>query len=286
MQMKAEPRCIVCTLKRGLREIEETEAPLDVKRRVMVKVLEKVREGFERELTPAEIGVSRYETIKRYLDIEGRYSRLKEASQEMAIKTLEEVKEKIKNLEGDEKFHQAFLLAVAANAFDFDLLDHSFTIPGFKRSIQEFSLAIDERAEILDVVKGKPRILYLLDNAGEVVFDMEFIEILKDIGARVTLGVKGYRFQNDVTREDLERWGYLERIQGLLTMNPPSSLEDTLEKLTRYDLIISKGMFNFEILEGRIEKNIVFALTAKCLPIANTLGVERGKGVILLKGRT
>ncbi len=40
------------------------------------------------------------------------------------------------------------------------------------------------------------------------------------------------------------------------------------------DLILSKGTGYYEVLEGKVDRNIVFALRAKCLPIASRLGVD------------
>ena len=59
-------------------------------------------------------------------------------------------------------------------------------------------------------IHRKPRILYLADNSGEIVFDRLLIETLGP--DRVTLMVKAGPIVNDVTREDLAQVG----LEGLV----------------------------------------------------------------------
>lgn len=49
------------------------------------------------------------------------------------------------------------------------------------------------------------------------------------------------------------------------------------------DLIISKGMGNYETREERTDKDICFLLVAKCVPISTHLNVPRGMPVCKLK---
>ena len=45
------------------------------------------------------------------------------------------------------------------------------------------------------------------------------------------------------------------------------------------DLVIAKGMGHFERLYG-MDKKIVYLLKAKCIPVANSLGVKLGSHVL------
>ncbi|HDD36237.1 MAG TPA: DUF89 family protein, partial [Archaeoglobus veneficus] len=57
----------------------------------------------------------------------------------------------------------------------------------------------------------------------------------------------------------------------------------TLEKLEEADVIIAKGMANYESLSNARFKPIAFLLTAKCEPVARDIGVEVGDMVAMLR---
>ena len=59
-------------------------------------------------------------------------------------------------------------------------------------------------------VKNSRKILYLCDNAGEIVFDRFLIEILRDMGKEVTAVVKGSPVINDATLDDARMVGLHE----------------------------------------------------------------------------
>jgi len=65
---------------------------------------------------------------------------------------------------------------------------------------------------------------------------------------------------------------------------PSTLLEFCSEKFLKTyknaDIIISKGQGNYEGLMDVTDKTIFFLLMAKCDPIAEMLGVEKGKMVI------
>ncbi|RLI75375.1 hypothetical protein DRP05_14900, partial [Archaeoglobales archaeon] len=58
----------------------------------------------------------------------------------------------------------------------------------------------------------------------------------------------------------------------------------TLERLENADIIIAKGMANYESLSESRFKPIAFLLTAKCEPVAKDIGVKVGDMVAMLKG--
>ncbi len=51
------------------------------------------------------------------------------------------------------------------------------------------------------------------------------------------------------------------------------------KKMKEVDLVISKGMGNFETIsefEDKLKGRLVYLLRAKCAPVARSLGVEKG----------
>ncbi|MCX7667756.1 MAG: ARMT1-like domain-containing protein, partial [Atribacterota bacterium] len=125
-------------------------------------------------------------------------------------------------------------------------------------------------------------LIYVGDNAGEIVFDKILLRELKKIGVReIFFVVKGGPISNDVLLSDFWEVGLDDFAQVLTTgkdecgMIPEEGPPDLQEVWRRADLVISKGQGNFESLSGRKEK-IYFLLKAKCVPVAREFGVKQG----------
>jgi uncharacterized protein with ATP-grasp and redox domains len=131
-------------------------------------------------------------------------------------------------------------------------------------------------------------ILYLADNAGEIVFDRLLIEQLPM--EKVVVAVRGLPAINDATIQDAKIAGITELVEVIDNGSdaPATILEDCSERFldafNRADLIIAKGQGNYETLSD-IDKNIFFLLKAKCPVIAGHIGCEVGE-LILKRNET
>ncbi len=126
-------------------------------------------------------------------------------------------------------------------------------------------------------------ILYLADNAGEIVIDRLLIEQLGP--ERVTLVVRGEPVINDATEEDARAAGLHElvRVIGNGSDAPGTILDDCSaelqERLRAADLVVSKGQGNYESLSG-IAENVVFLFKVKCPVVARCTGLPLGLHVL------
>ena len=137
------------------------------------------------------------------------------------------------------------------------------------------------------------KIIYFTDNCGEVVLDSLLLEHLRECGSRVVLVVKGEPILTDATMKDVEEFKLAEVVDRVLTtgvfavgldmLNIPA---DLLNELNSADLIISKGMANFEAFSEKILTPTAFLLRTKCLPVASALGlpVEINAAKLVLPG--
>lgn len=123
------------------------------------------------------------------------------------------------------------------------------------------------------------RILYLADNAGEIVFDRLLIETLPT--EKVTLAVRGGPVLNDALMEDAAMAGVstIARVVSNGSDAPGTILEDCSEEFrllfAMADLIIAKGQGNYETLAD-VRAPIVFLFTVKCEIIADRVGQPVG----------
>ena len=121
------------------------------------------------------------------------------------------------------------------------------------------------------------RILYLADNAGEIVFDRLLIERMPP--GKVTVGVRGFPVINDATMKDAEDTGMTELAEVIDNGSdgPGTILDDCSQsfrdRFDEADLIIAKGQGNYETL-SEVDKDIYFLLKAKCAVIARDMGCQ------------
>ena len=176
-------------------------------------------------------------------------------------------------------------LAIAGNVIDFGIYT-SVDIEGAIRKAINHPLAVDEFDIFKNAISEADSILYLADNAGEIVFDKILIEILISMGKKVTVVVKGSPVINDSTLEDALEAGLIGICEvidngsdAVGTILPWTS--STFQKqFENAELIISKGQGNFETVTG-IQKNIFFLFQAKCDVVSKELNLL--KGSMLLK---
>jgi damage-control phosphatase, subfamily I len=134
-------------------------------------------------------------------------------------------------------------------------------------------------------------LLYILDNAGEAVFDRLLIETIRRVhpGIAVTAAVRSAPAINDVTAADAVQAG-LDRVARIVPSG--SILAGTIvnactpefqDLFAAADVVISKGQGNFETLDGET-RPIYFLFKAKCQPVARHLGLPLGALILAQRG--
>ena len=177
-------------------------------------------------------------------------------------------------------FQMAAKLAVIGNIIDYGAHSVNEDILTQIKSLTSNELAVDNTSELFDRIKSADSILYLGDNAGEIVFDKLFIETMAH--PNVTFAVRGHPVINDITMDDVKQVG-IDKLCKIITngYDAPSTLlehcsDEFMQAFNSADLIISKGQGNFEGLMNEKRDNLFFMLMAKCNPIATMLGVKKG----------
>jgi uncharacterized protein with ATP-grasp and redox domains len=145
-------------------------------------------------------------------------------------------------------------------------------------SLWEQPLAGDPQ-ELFRAAAAAERILFLADNAGEIVLDRLLIEALPY--HKVTVAVRGRPVLNDALHKD----AILAGISALVPVidngsdAPGTVLADCskafLEHFHRADLIIAKGQGNYETL-SQVAAPIFFLFTVKCPLVAAHIGSPTG----------
>lgn len=214
--------------------------------------------------------------------IEDPYIEEKESSNKLAMELVQQIKQNILQL--DENFDTLVRLAIAGNIMDYAAFD-SFDLDSTVNKALNIDLAIDHTDMLLKNIKSANLILYLGDNAGEIVFDKLFIDnCLKD---KVVYVVRDSPILNDVTYHDAVTTGMTESAKVISSgFDAPSTVlgycsSEFLDYYLRADLIISKGQGNLEGLIDEKDNRIFFLLMAKCDVIAERLSVNKNSFVVL-----
>lgn len=217
----------------------------------------------------------------RLINVSDPFEEEKIKSNAIALALYKQWKPKV--LSSGDPFDLALRLAIAGNIMDYGA-NNSFDVHETINSVLKASLAIDHSALLKNKIKEAKRILYLGDNAGEIVFDKLFIETI--MHNNIIYAVKGGPVINDATIKDAKAVG-LDMTTKVISngYDAPSTVlhkcsKEFLEIYNSADLIISKGQGNLEGLMNENDDRIFFLLMAKCDVIGEILNVEKGSFIV------
>ena len=211
------------------------------------------------------------------------YGQVKETYNRIALEMLPEIR---RMAHGSDRLAGSVRAAIAGNVIDFGIYD-SVDLDRALRDSFALPLAETDYADFSQAVQNAKLVLYLCDNAGEIVFDLVLIETLRDMGKEVIAAVKGVPVINDATLDDARSTG-LHRYASEVIDNGNDGIGTLLELcserfLYEYrtaDLIISKGQANYETLVQERDGRTYFLFMVKCPVVANS--VKRKNGDIVL----
>ncbi|MFP3872313.1 MAG: damage-control phosphatase ARMT1 family protein [Candidatus Natronoplasma sp.] len=284
--MEIHPECVPCLLKRCLFEASIVDE--DKKREVVEKVLSILDENFEEGAVSAEVATEAHGKVYDILGTSDPYAEMKEKSNENAEKLLK----RATSLLDDGSFKDLVLLSIVGNVLDFgyrdDIESADFLLREFENLIEE-GLGYDDTEDIEDILKQAGDVIFFTDNAGEIVFDRLLLEKIKDYDVYLTVVVKGEPILTDATMEDALKYDIGDIVDRLDTTGGyavgvdfkklPDEVKDKLEAA---DIIIAKGMANWESFSETDYSPIAFLTRSKCKPVAETMGVPFDKNIAKL----
>ncbi|MCS3901567.1 damage-control phosphatase ARMT1 family protein [Methanococcus voltae] len=295
--MKIKPSCSICISRQIVDAINEITDDDEKKFELIKSTMQKITDVYGSQAVPAWMGTHVHRHIKEISNSDDPYKQLKMnankyAKQYLTKTIIDEVNEgdDLKRLQSKAK------LAIAGNVIDFGPYGTKDNMEQKVEQTLEGILDIDYSKDLLNDLKGKLKekakakaknngeklkIIYICDNAGEIVFDKPFIEELMNY-AEVIVSVKGKPILNDATMEDAIEAGITD-ITKVITSGTDvigtrfeESSEEFRQEFKSADIVISKGMGNYESLteyeltkdENSSSKPIYYIFKVKCEPIA------------------
>jgi uncharacterized protein with ATP-grasp and redox domains len=261
--------------------------------RAMAEIVKLLNREFRPTAVPADLGTKRDRIIKQLTSNGDPYKRSKKMSNEKAMKMLPHARKVVEEgYSQQDRFKKACLCAIVGNIMEFDIPGHNFTFNTLTKSFREAAkdLVVDDIDKAYELAKKAHSILYLADNAGEIVFDTLLVAQLKNMGLAVTYVVKGGAVINDATLDDVEFSGMNKLADNILTTGADAVglliKEVSPEFLKVYDaaeLVFAKGIGYAETLtEYKLTKPHFLLFRTKCNPVANYFCAPREKNIAKL----
>ena len=289
--MRTYLECIPCFYRQALDAAQIAGADELIQKKI-IDELSQLIPIFSLETAPQEMGRAVYGLVGKISGVKDPFKEIKENSNKFALKLYPELKKEIENSE--DRLLAAAKLSIIGNIIDYgaknslnvaEEIDYLFKgnfIINNKNNSTTFKY--NQFKEALNKVDT---IIYLADNAGEVVFDRLLIEeLVKELGKEVIYVVKGKPIINDALIEDAIFCGInkVTKITSSGSDAPGTILKhcspEFMELYQDAELIISKGQGNYEALSEE-DRPIFFLFKAKCPVIARDVGCNVGDMVLV-----
>ncbi|MCK5114760.1 MAG: DUF89 family protein [Phycisphaerae bacterium] len=275
--MKTHLDCIPCFLRQTLDTCRLVGADDQTHERLLREVCTELAR-IDMSPPPPVMAGKIHRIIRKGVGLTDPFAAIKRESNELVLGMLDELRELIDK--SDDKFDTAMRVAIGGNIIDYGT-GHELTADIIRKVIRDSLAApiLGNPRGLQPAVQHAESILYLADNAGEIITDRLFIE---RIGAeKVTIAVRGYPILNDVTREDATIAGLTDMVKVIDNgaAVPGTALEQCSEEFrecfAHADLVIAKGQGNYETLSD-VDKDIFFLLKIKCPVISRILDAPIG----------
>ena len=180
----------------------------------------------------------------------------------------------------EDPLYVAVKLAIIGNSIDFMTPQAASDLETTLKQRLETSLSENKFAAFKRQLAQSKLVLYLGDNAGEIVFDKILIETIREhYDPKIVFVVRNVPTLNDATLKEARSVGMEHTAKvianGIDGPLPSTQLKrcsaEVRELAGRADLIISKGGGNFDCLHEELKDlpNITFMLISKCHPYNN-----------------
>jgi len=285
--MKAHLDCLPCFLRQALDAARRVTDDEKTQRDVLNRVASALPE-LPLYATPIEWGREVHRLVREATGVDDPYREAKRSSNDQAIALLPEMRRIIEA--STDRLCTALELAAAGNAIDLAIHSRVDARRAIENALEDQGSLADYPL-LLDRLESADDLLYLGDNAGEIVFDKLVVEQLVERGKRVTFVVRGRPILNDVTIEDA-RYVEMDDMAEVLASGsdgPGTALglctPAFINRFRQADVVLSKGQGNFEGLSGE-DAPLFFLLKVKCPVVADELDVQIGRIILRRRGNS
>ena len=278
--MISDYRCVYCLMSAFGRSIEKADIHVRAKEGFTKEMIGVLNEKWYTINAP-DCARDIHKLYRKYIKNDDPFREAKKKSNDTVMQMMGELEQTIRS--SKDPFTTALKLAIAGNIIDFAVND-TCDLEGTVEKVLNSDFAVDHSAQLREQLGKAGKVLYLGDNAGEIVFDKLFIREISH--SDLTFAVRGAPVINDATMEDAEYTGMTSMVKVISNeYDAPSTIlarsgNEFLRHFENADVIISKGQGNLEGLIGESDPRIFFLLMVKCRVMAEYLNTEVGSYVV------
>jgi len=278
--MNIDEACVTCIINQSAKVADAINADKVLSEK-LTSTVEELSRDFSYQNNPPEIASYVYEKMAEIANKKDLYDEIKELSTKKALSFVALLKTRLSTCQ--DKLLTATKIAVAGNVIDLAAAVE-FDLEEELEKVFHTDFAHNNFDEFENELSHAKRVVILGDNVGEHIFDYMFVEVLKELypHAKYSYFVRGNPIINDVTMDEALACGF-DKLCDLVDsgVNTPgfaySRANPHAKKLfDEADLVISKGMGNYECLSPSHRDKICFLLKVKCEVVASSLDREVG----------
>jgi damage-control phosphatase, subfamily I len=278
--VKATLDCLECMITQALRAARRATPDEALQRQILNEMMKRIP-AMDMNESPAALSLAVYEITSAVSGVFDPYLDAKRMQNEMALALEDEMREMVRT--SADPLDAALHLAAAGNVIDLGTMrTHEINIREAIGQVMHERFSVDHSEAFRASLAQCKDLLFLLDNAGEIVFDKILIEeLIKH--THVTAVVKAGPIINDALMEDAEQVGLTKVCEiidnGGAFVGSPIHLVPPrfLERMRKADVILGKGQGNYETVDELEGADVFFILRAKCVVVAEKMGVNFGQ---------
>ncbi|MDE6886574.1 MAG: ARMT1-like domain-containing protein [Helicobacteraceae bacterium] len=268
--MNLSPECKACLYNQIKRFLDKQDIFDNASKNEFLSLVEREIDKIPLTITPPKSAIKIYDILKENLGVTDPYSDIKKDSIAIA-------KQISKNLVA-QNLSQAITIAVAGNAIDYGS-QASFDIESNLYNSLNEGFCINHIDSFANAINNATNLLYIADNAGENYFDEILIKFLvENYHLKITYLVRGEAIINDLTMSDISEHKTLSKICDIKDSGVRSpgfiynlANDESRALFDNTDLILAKGMGNFETLESLQDRRIFLLFKIKCSVVSSFL---------------
>ncbi len=264
--MNIKPDCLSCLFNQALKVTKLLKLDDVTSKKIFDKTAQVIMDH-DMSSTPPQIAKDIYGAISEITGKEDPVALAKEHATDEASKI---------NTSLIHTIHDALKMAVISNVIDFGSQE-TFELDEMIQSHFHQPFAIDDTVTFIEELENAKEVVIIADNVGEHIFDKLLIEtIKKSYDIDIYYFVRGKPIINDITVKEAQILNTCAHIVDTGVETPGYDLAeanaDSKAIFDRADIVLTKGMGNFESLYKVAKRPIYFLFVVKCTVVAEEIG--------------
>jgi len=278
--MTIDTACVECIINQSVKVANAIDADAKLSGK-LTSTIREMSKDFSFDDNPPEIASYVYEKMAELANKTDLYDEVKALSTKKALSFVPLVKDKISK--STNKLLTATKTAVAGNVIDLAAAVE-FDLEEELHKIYDVDFAYNDFDKLEKKLYDAKSVLVIGDNVGEHIFDYVFVQTLQELYPSIEFSymVRGNPIINDVTMLEAKEAGFDELCNLVDSgVNTPGftydrATDDAKKLFDTVDLVISKGMGNYECMSPSHRTSICFLLKVKCDVVASSLSKNVG----------